>query len=246
MIVHFSSDRFHCMSTWDEKMELGLTSVNKARKEQGCGVHAKRCVIDHKIKLRKEESRDRVGENQWGWRLTVQCAKCLRYSISCIYLYKNPMSSHYYYFHFRDEENQSSEWLSNLPKVMQISRLELVQSGSGAILLPQPSQGIWIRSFHTEHTLLTPNVISSPKVLYSEGYIFSLTRQKEEGLAISYHPTAIFPTAFSQQSFFFQNLCRWHIPVSSLFHWSLLSTSCLPLQAISGLILEEFHILALF
>lgn len=45
-------------------MELGLTSVNKARKEQGFGTHAKRCMINYKIKPRKEESSDRVGENQ--------------------------------------------------------------------------------------------------------------------------------------------------------------------------------------
>lgn len=50
------------------------------------------------------------------------------------------MSSHYYYFHFRDKANQSLERLSNLPKVMQVSRPELVQSDSGAILLPRPPQ----------------------------------------------------------------------------------------------------------
>lgn len=97
-------------------------------------------MLDHKIKPGKEESKDmsslRISKDE-GLLCTVLN---VLHTICLILIVTKIMSSHYYYFHFRDQENQSLERLSNLPKVMQVSRPELVQSDSGAMLLSRPPQ----------------------------------------------------------------------------------------------------------
>lgn len=153
------------------------------------------------------------------------------------------MSSKLLLFHFRDKEKQGLEGLSNLPKAIQISRLKLMLSGSGALLLPQPSQDIWISSFHSEHTLLTSNFPLPPGVLYSEATFFTRTwqgRRKTDWLFPA-SPPQISPLP-SLNSFY-----SFKIYATDIFQFlSIFTSASVDLisssPGCSGNILEGFHI----